>query len=242
MKKYTLILLVLIITAGLLAGCGTTASTKSTSPNQPMQRTIFVTGTGQVTLAPDIAYITIGVHSEAGMVAEALASNTQQAQAVSDALNKLGVDVKDIQTTAFNVYPQQNYGPNGEMLDIKYVVDNSVYVTVRELSKMGEILNTVVKSGANNINGIQFDVADRTQALSEARKKAVENARLQAEELATTAGAKLGEAQSINVNNYYVPYGPVSLKGDAVGVGGSVPVSAGQMTMTVDVSINYELK
>lgn len=240
MKKSILIVISAMVVFGLLAACTPAAKTESTTSS--ITRTVNVNGTGSVTVSPDIAYITIGVHTEASDVTEALASNTQQSQTVSDALGKLGVEAKDIQTTAFNVYPQQQYGPAGEMLDIKYVVDNSVYVTVRDLTKMGEILSTVVQSGANNISGIQFDVADRSKALSEARKKAVDDAYTQADEMSTAAGAKLGKIQNLSVNSYSSPITPISLKSDAAYSGGSVPVSAGQLMLTVNVNATYELE
>ena len=240
MKKNILLFITAILGISLLAACAPAAQT-TTNPAANL-RTINVNGTGTVTVSPDIAYITIGVHTEGAEVSEALASNTQQAQTVSDALKQLGVEGKDIQTTAFNVYPQQQYGPNGEMLDIKYVVDNSVYVTVRDLTRMGEVLSTVVKSGANNINGIQFDVADRSAALTEARKKAVDDANKQANEMAVAAGAHLGKIQSLNVNNASSTVGPISLKSDAAYTGGNVPVSAGQMVLSVNVNATYELE
>ncbi len=244
MKKTIVMIISILVVAGLLAGCGAIPSISSSgkSTDNVPQRLITVTGTGNVTLIPDIAYVTIGVHTEGTNVSEALASNTSQAQKVADALKALGVEQKDIQTTAFNVYPQQQYGPMGEMLDVKYMVDNSVYVTVRDLTKVGQVLDTVVKSGANNINGISFDVADRTKALSEARKKAVENANAQATEMASAAGATLGAIQTLSINSYSVPYQPMGLKADAMGVGGTVPVSAGQMQLTVDVYASYLLK
>jgi uncharacterized protein len=241
MKKTLLVILSAILLLGILTGCVPAASNKST-PETANPPTINVSGEGQVTITPDVAYINIGVHTEGADVSEAMGSNTQQAQKVSDALVALSVDKKDIQTTAFNVYPQQQYGPNGEMLDIKYVVDNSVYVTVRDLTKMGDILNAVVKSGANNINGIQFDVADRSAALSDARKKAVDDAHAQATELAIAAGIKLGKLQYLTVSNTTNPVSQVSLKGDAASSGGTVPVSAGQLVLTVDVSAVYELQ
>lgn len=244
MNKRIVLILSILLVAVMLTGCGALPSvTKSgTDANDAPQRMISVTGTGSVTLVPDIAYVTIGVHTEGANVGEALASNTQQAQTVADALKALGVDAKDIQTTAFNVYPQQQYGPMGEMLDIKYMVDNSVYVTVRDLTIVGQVLDTVVKSGANNINGISFDVADRSKALSDARKKAVESANTQAAEMATAAGATLGEVQSLSVSSYSNPYQPIGLKSDAMSSGGTVPVSAGQMMITVDVYASYLLK
>ncbi len=243
MKKSILVILTVLLAAGLLSACGVAGNPFTSSNDQPAQRTLNVTGSGSVNLTPDIVYINIGVHTEGANVGEALASNTGQSQKVADALKEFGVEGKDIQTTAFNVYPQQQYGPQGEMLDIKYVVDNSIYVTVRDLNNLGAILDTVVKSGANNINGIQFDVADRKAAMSEARKSAVENARAQAEELATAAGAKLGEVQYINVSSYSQPYGPTSLKGDGgMAESSNVPVSAGQIQLNVDVNVTYALK
>lgn len=241
MNKKLILGISLLLALSLLTGCSTLQRVVKTDSN-PITRTVNVNGTGQVTIAPDVAYITIGVHTEAEDVTEALASNTQQAQTVSDALGGLGIEKKDVQTTAFNVYPQQQYGPAGEMLGIKYVVDNSVYVTVRDLTKMGEILSLVVESGANNISGIQFDVADRSKAMSEARKKAVEDAAAQAGALASGAGAKLGAIQNLNVNSYSSPISPISLKSDAAYAQGTVPVSAGQLTITVDVNATYALE
>ena len=240
MKKSVLLVMSILILAAALTGCAPAAA--PAAAQNPTTRTISVNGTGSVTISPDIAYITIGVHTEAGDVSEALASNTAQAKAVADALAGLGVEAKDIQTTAFNVYPQQQYGPNGEMLDLKYAVDNSVYITVRDLTKMGEILSTVVKSGANNISGIQFDVADRSKAESEARQKAVNDARAQAEELASAAGAKLGKIQFLSANVDSSAATPYSLKSDAVGVGGNVPVSAGQLVINAYANITYEIE
>jgi uncharacterized protein len=243
MKKTILIIITVVLAAGLLTACGAFGSNPTGSANQPPQRTLNVTGSGKVNLTPDIVYINIGVHTEGADVAEALASNTAQAQKVTDALKQYNVEAKDIQTTAFNVYPQQQYGPQGEMLDIKYMVDNSVYVTVRDLTNLGAILDTVVKSGANNINGIQFDVANRDAAISEARKAAVADARAQAEELVAAAGAKLGEVQFINVSSYTQPIGPTSLKGDGgLAASSNVPVSAGQIQISVDVNVTYNLK
>jgi uncharacterized protein len=241
MKKFTLVGLSILILAATLTGCAPAASAPAAAQN-PNQRTINVNGTGSVTITPDIAYITIGVHTEGADVSEALASNTQQAKTVSDALSGLGVEAKDIQTTAFNVYPSQQYGPSGEMLDLKYVVDNSVYITVRDLNKMGQILSTVVSSGANNISGIQFDVADRSKAETEARQKAVNDARAQAEELSAAAGAKLGKIQFLSANVDSSTSAPYSLKSDAAGVGGNVPVSAGQLVVTAYANVTYELE
>jgi uncharacterized protein YggE len=168
-------------------------------------RSITVTGTGRATLTPDIAYVNIGVHTENASVGEAVSSNRTQAQKVIDALKAQGVDAKDIQTTNFSLYPQTDYGPNNEVKGTKYVVDNTVYVTVRNLDKLGSLLDVAIQSGANNINGIDFDVADRTTALSNARVAAVKNAQALATELATAAGVQLGAVQTITTDSNNTP-------------------------------------
>ena len=206
-------------------------------------RILNVNGTGRIYLVPDLAYINVGVHTEAANVADALSSNTAQAQKVADVLKGLGIDLKDIQTTSFNVSPQQKFGPNGEVTGTSYVVDNTVYVTVRDLSKLGTILDAVVGSGANNINGITFDSTAKAQALVDARKAAITDARQQAQALAEAAGVTLDAIQSINVSDN-TPVPMYDVKGGAMMAVSSsaVPVSAGQLVIEVDASLTYSIK
>ena len=203
-----------------------------------------VTGTGQAFLSPDIAYIYIGVHSEEDTAAQAVSANNRDTQKVIDALKKAGVDAKDIRTTNFSIWPNQQYGPDGQPLGTRYVVDNSVFVTVRELDNLGDLLDSAVAAGANSINSIQFDVADKTEALKKAREEAVKDAKVQAQELADLAGMKLGEVQSIGFYDSgpapYLDYGKGG--GGAVAAEASVPIQPGQLTLTVTVSMSYEIK
>ncbi len=238
MRTKFLVPSILIIAAALLSACSGTIQF-----GQPQTRTVNVTGNAEVLLSPDIAYISIGVHTQAAAAKDAVASSNTQTQAVIDAIKAQGVDAKDIQTTNFNVYPMQKSGPNGEPQGITYSVDNSVYVTVRDINKLGGLLDAAVQSGANNINGIQFDVSDKTAALSSARKDAVKNASDLANELASAAGVQLGPIASISVNSTSVP---LPMYGYGMGGGAAasapVPVSAGQMILSEDVTIVYELK
>jgi len=235
MKKKALFISATLALLVLLGACAPSAA-QSVQPNQ-----IFVSGTGEVYVTPDIAYIYIGVHTESEDVAQALQDNNSQAQAIASTLTEMGVDSKDVQTTAFNVYPQQQIGPQGEVIGTKYAVDNTVLVTVRDLSKLGQLLDAVVTSGANNINSIQFDVQDTTQAVSQARQLAVDDAKKQAQELADAAGVKLGKIMSLSANQQSGPLPIVEGKAYA-GMGGStVPVAAGQMAITVYASVTYEI-
>lgn len=240
MRNKIIFLLSGLILASVLTACG--ATTIMTEPRPP-QRVMTVTGAGQITLTPDIAYVYIGVRTEDENVGQAVADNNRKAQAVMDALERAGVATKDIRTTNFNLWPSDQYDEKGGKTGTIYVVENTVYVTVRDLPKLGELLETAIQSGANNINGIQFDVAERMEAIANARIAAVEDALKQAEEIASAAGVQLGAVQTIS---YYETtplaqdYGKGG--GGVVRLNVEVPVSPGQLQITTTVDIVYELK
>jgi uncharacterized protein YggE len=243
MRKNLFVVLSLLIVVALVAGCTPTIIDRSSQP-QPADRTIAVNGTGNIYADPDVAYINIGVHTQNADPKVALASNTTQAQAVIDAIKTIGVTDKDIQTSNFNVYPSIQYGPNGETLDTLYMVDNTVYVTVRDLTKLGVLLESVVTSGANNINGITFDILDKDTLASEARKKAVEDAQKQAQDIADAAGVELGDLMYVNIYYSGTTYPQYEGKGGGGGYTStiSVPVSAGKMVITAEVNMTYKIK
>jgi uncharacterized protein len=240
MRTKSFLISIVLLLAVVLSACGP-AAVASTA-----QRTLNVNGAGLVYLTPDIAYIYVGAHTEMATASDAVAENNTKTQKVIDALKKFGVDEKDVRTTNFNIWQMDKYDPitgmpTGEKV---YAVDNTVYVTVRQLDKLGDLLDTLVKAGANNINSIQFDVADKTAATKQARDAAVKDAKTQAQELADAAGVALGEITSISF--YDATATPVM---DSFGKGGggvaasaSVPIQPGQMTLTVTVSLTYEIK
>ena len=237
-KKSIFTLVIGLVLVSLLSACAGQAV--ALPGQQPTPRTLSVSGYGEVFIAPDIAYINIGVQTRSETVKDALSINNAQAKAIADALMKLGVEAKDIQTSSFNVYPLQEYGPAGEVLRNLYVVDNIVYVTVRDLQKLGDILDQVVQSGANTINSISFDIQDKVAAQAKARELAIADARKQAEEIAAAAGIKLGDITNISVYGNYTPMPTYEGKGGNFAA--SVPVSAGQLMMTMTASITYEIK
>ncbi len=243
MKRSILILAVMLPTVIILSACG--PATIVANPALP-QRTLSVSGMGTVTLTPDIAYINIGVHTELATASDAVQSNNANTQQVVDALKNAGIDAKDIRTMNFSIYPNQQYDPQtNQKLATTYVVDNTVYVTVRKLADLGDVLDAAVKSGANNVNSIQFDVADKSPAIKQARDKAVNDAKMQAQDLATSAGVTLGNLQTINFNDNV----PSPLM-ESFGKGGggpvaadvAVPINPGTMTLTVNVSMTYEIR
>jgi uncharacterized protein len=228
------VLMVLFLSLSACAGVGSQAS----------ERSVTVTGAGQVGLKPDIAYIYIGVTTEDPSAADAVARNNADSQRLVEALKVEGVAADDIRTSNFSIWTNRPYGFEGQSGDPVYVVDNTVNVTVRDLENLGNLLDVAVRSGANNINSIQFDLADKTEAMSQARAAAVEAARKQAEELAAAAGVSLGKVQTITFYDS-VPYPVYENKGMGGGAGAadmSVPINPGTMQLTVTVTIAYEIK
>lgn len=238
--KFYLIALVAML-ALIVSACGPTTIRQDALP--PV-RTVSVTGAGSANLVPDIAYIYVGVNTQKSSASEAVDENNAQTQKMIEALRDFGIDAKDIRTTNFSIWPQERYDPltgtpTGEKT---YVVDNTVYVTVRDLDKLGELLDTVIAAGANTVNSIQFDVADKSEALKQARAEAVKNAAAQAQELADAAGVELGEIQSIGFYDSQ-PYPIFDGKGGgAAEEAAAVPIQPGQLTFTVTVNVTYEIK
>jgi uncharacterized protein YggE len=223
-----------IVFSLLLSACGPSSAARS----------LTVTGNGSISLTPDIAYIYLGVTTDNLDITQAVDSNNAQAQALVDALKKAGVAAEDIQTSNFSVYSNQKFTDPSSSLPIgsTYTVNNTVYVTVRDLSHLGALLTAAVSSGANTINSITFDVADKTAAQAQARQKAMDNAGALAGELAQTAKVSLGAIQTITYSEYmYSPYSGMG-GGGASAPNASVPIQPGQTQVSVSVSVTYEIK
>jgi uncharacterized protein YggE len=237
MKTKSLIVFAVMAFALLLSACAPASNADV--------RTLSVSGSGEAFLAPDIAYIYIGVHTENPTAAEAVSENTSRTEELIQAIQDFGIDPQDIRTTNFSIYPMDRFDPatglpSGEKV---YAVDNTVYVTVRDLTRLGDLLDTAVQAGANTVNSVQFDVADKDAALQEARAEAVKDAQAQAQALAQATGLSLGEIRSISFFDAQ-PYPIFDGRGGGGGaaVEGAVPIQPGQLTFTVNVNVTYELK
>lgn len=239
MRKITYLTMLNILLVGLLAACTTSATTTNDAENT---RTMSVSGSGQVTLVPDIASISIGVRTEADEVTDALSGNSEQAAAIADTLQEYDVAEEDIQTSNFNVYPSDRYDPiTGEVTSHYFVVENTVIVIVRDLAKLGEILSAVVEAGANSIYGISFDIEDRETAVNQARELAIQNAREKAEAIADAAGVELGDLHSIDVYSSSSSVTYYDTKSSSYSAD-TVPVSAGTLTISMTCNLTYGLK
>ena len=246
MKTKLLFIASILVLAISISACGTSPA----QSNNQQIRNLNINGNGSQAIAPDIAYVNVGVHSETKTVQASVTQNNAEVQKVMTALSDLGVKAEDIRTSNFSIYSVQKHDDNtGELLGTYYAVDNNIIVSVRDLTKLGSLLDSAIKAGANNINNVQFDIADHTAALKAARDEALSNAMKQAQELADAAGVKLGDIQNINYYDYVpTPAQPVYMDygkgggGDMSAARAEVPINPGQITITASVSIVYALK
>jgi uncharacterized protein YggE len=239
-SKFLLVITIFAVLALGLSACGS-APTRQENP-----RTVSVTGSGSVSITPDIAYISIGVHTESPTASEAVDDNNAQTQKVIDSLVKSGVAAEDIRTSNFSIWPNQYYDDMGQSAGTYYSVDNTVNVTIRDLTKMGELLDAAITAGANTIYSISFDLADKSADMAKARDLAVKNAQAQAAELAAAAGVELGEIQSISYYDSgaypYTDYGYGYGGGGGEGAAMAVPINPGTLNLTASVNISYFIK
>lgn len=207
-------------------------------------RTLAINGTGVVYVSPDQATINLGVGIDRPAVTDALEESNRVIAAIREVLAEYGVAESDVQTTNFSVYQSYNYGYDvieGEQT-ASYRVDNNVNVVVRDLEKLGEILNAAVEAGANSIYGIQFGIADQESVYNQALDLAVENVNERAATLAEASGAKLGDLQSMST--YFGGYGYPMMYMPGAGMGGGaaeVPVSPGSLEIRVEVNAVFAI-
>jgi uncharacterized protein YggE len=210
--------------------------------DEPQKRTISLNGTGTVKLAPDIINISTGVESDAAVAKDALAKNTAAMTKVVAELKQSGIEPRDIQTANFSVEPRYDNSDEDKAPKlVGYRVTNSVFITVRDISKLGEVLDKIVSLGANSIGGISFGVANREAVENEARKLAMADAIAKAKLFAEAAGAELGEVMTISEQGGYQPYFEKRAAAP-MAASAPVPIEAGTESVSMQVSVTWELK
>jgi uncharacterized protein YggE len=225
----------LLFTAALvIAGPGMAAD------DDKAERFVSVSATGSVVAVPDTAYITAGVLTEGDTAREALGRNNATTAKLIDGLKAAGIAAKDIQTSQLNVSPRYTQAKEGRPATVSgYTVSNQVRVTVRDVKRLGEILDQAITLGANQMHGITFEVSTAEQLKDDARKLAMQNARRRADLYATAAGAQLGPV--LRISEDVTDAGRPMLQKSRVALS-AVRVEAGTQTLEVEVHVTYALK
>lgn len=204
----------------------------------------YVTGTGSVNTAPDIAEVNVGVQTTGNTSQQAQEELNGVINRVSEAVKTAGVDNKDIQTANYNINPTYDFKGGGDQIT-GYSANTSLTITVRDLNKANSVIDAATGAGANVLGGVQFKVDDDSKAENEAREKAVADAKKKAEDAARIAGFKLGR-----IINYSEDFGegrPIPYRDTANAALGREKVTPptqiepGQSEVRVNVTLSYEV-
>jgi len=251
-KKWLLAVgLVLVIAVAGLVGCSPEGGTVASVPsglklnlsNQP--EGISVSGSGKVSAVPDTAVLRLGIEAQESSVAYAQERANGAMTAVMSALDDNGIAEKDIQTQYFNIRKVTRWDEKqGKEMVIGYRVTNMVTAKIREMDKVGTIIDAVAGVGGDltRIDSIGFTVEEPTAYYDEARQKAMADAVAKAGQLAELAGVKLGKPVYITESMIYPPsiyrgYAESAAPMPAM----QTPISPGEMEITMNVQVAYEI-
>lgn len=228
----------IVAVAALSVRSGPVAGAPSDTSTTPAH-TITVSGTGKVTVVPDVARVNLGVTLSKSTVKAARDGAATSMTAIIAALKALGIADADIQTSGLNLSPQYATGSSTRI--VGYTISEQLQVTVRDLDKAGDVVDTATAKGATDVNGIWFEISDPAKAQNDARAAAVTAARSSAQALAGAANVSLGSVISISdATPTFVGYYPnVGARDTAAPA--ATPVQPGTQDVTATVTVIYAI-
>jgi hypothetical protein len=235
-----------LVAAGALAlGLALAALVPAAARADDSRRVMTITGLGEVRAKPDMAQVTIGVVRQAPTARAALDQNSAAMAAILSRLKEEGYAEKDIQTSNFSISPRYDYSKNEQPPKlVAYEVSNQVTVTVRDLTKLGGLLDAAVDLGSNQIFGVAFSLADASGARNEARRLAVGDALAKARLYAEAAGVTLGPIIALSETGDIQPprpyrAGAMQMTAEAAA---SVPIAEGEQVIEARVTIEWMIR
>ncbi|MDQ3040122.1 MAG: SIMPL domain-containing protein, partial [Pseudomonadota bacterium] len=204
---------------------------------------LSVSASADAKRVPDVAHISTGVLTQAADANAAMRANAVQMDKVMAAIRAAGIAERDIQTSGINLNPQYNYVENKPPTITGYQANNTVSVKVRDLSKLGKVLDTLVQQGANQVNGPSFEVDMPDEAYDEARLGALKKAQARATTYADALGLKVRRIVSISEGGSNMPH-PMpmmrAMASDAMQQK-ETSVAPGETTLSVNLDVMFEL-
>lgn len=238
----TFLAAILIVATGCAASAQTPVAVREAM--NPFAETISVSGTGRASVTPDRFSFTVGVQTIADNVEQAVNENNSKTAAVIAALKKGGAADKDIRTSNFSIYPQQDYSQGKLPRILGYQVANNITVRRENVAEVGRLLQAALNAGVNQSSGLQFEVSDPARGRDQAIKAAYDEARSKAALLAQAAGRTLGRALSMTEGGHAAPPPyprQMAMRAEAASVS-EVPVEAGSQENSYTVAVVFELR
>ncbi len=203
---------------------------------------VIVTGTATVQVTPDLAHISVSVQTTASTATEAASDDAALVARVRNRVQQSGVRADDIKSISFGVWAQYDYR-NGTQppLLTGFVANHTLELTVHDLSRIGQTIDTAVAGGATTVQGVSYDTSDRGGHEAAALAAAVKDARAKAQAMATAAGVSLGNVLSISANQQYAPY-PFPIMGAARAAGSAdTQISPPNVQLSVSVTVSWAI-
>lgn len=239
MKNFPHVLLLVLLAGGLYVF----GSYISSPVVHSGERSITVRGTGEASVSPDIAELTVGVQTgRQTTAARAMEVLNERVDEIVNRLVATGVDKKNIATEYLWLNPAYDYY-DGRQQEAGYEATQNVKITVRDISKVSTILDAAVAAGANQVQNVQFSVSEQNTTKDAARNQAIANAQSKAQTLADQLGVRLGKVLSFSESasgnaGYPVPMYDRSESGGGLG-GATVP--EGEQSLESTVTIQYQI-
>jgi len=202
--------------------------------------TLTVIGTASVTLEPDMAQVSIGMETSAATVHEAVTANAEMLAKIIEALKENGVTDKDLSTANYYVNTNYDYSGLGAPAPMGYSVSNTLQVIIRDMDKIGTIIDAATAAGANQVYGVTFLSSQENDAHDRALTLAVQEGMRKATLMAMAAGRSLGSLESIEEGGQYSH--AVNAVFDAKVMGTGTAIMPGDLTVTASVTITYALR
>lgn len=235
MKKFLVPMVATLCMALLITGVAPVKAYAAAAPAS--KKMISTTGEATVAVTPDMAVLTLGVQSTDKDVKAAYNDNKTKMDAILKELANLGIEKKDIKTTTFTVNPNYDWADGSSKLT-GYTVTNMVTVTIRDLDKVGTVLESAILQNSNAINGLEYKVADNSKSYKAALRLAIRNAKEKATEMADELGYKKVTAVSVRENSISEG-GPVYFD-KAMLANAGAPVSRGTVEIKATVSVDFQ--
>lgn len=232
-----------LLLAPLLLLAAVPAFAQMTQPTVGVNGTLLnVSSNAEATRIPDVARISAGVVTQASDSNSALRANAQQMDKVMAAIKKSGIAERDVQTSGVNLNPQYKYEDNKAPQIIGYQASNTVNIKVRDISKLGQVLDGLAAQGANQINGPMFSIDQPEPVYDQARMDALKKAQVRADTYAKALGLRVVRIVSIDESNNggFQPMAVLSAAPRAAKEFNS-PISPGETTLSVTLNVVFEL-
>lgn len=234
----------LLTLAAAAAALPLTATAQVATPGLLMSEgtLLDVVAEGEANRVPDIATIRAGVVTQAPTAAAALSANATQMKSVLAALKAAGVADRDVQTATISLNPQYRYAENQPPVITGYQASNTVSVRFRDIAKSGNILDALVKQGANQIDGPNLSIDQMEAAQDEARTDAVKRARARADLYAKALGMRVERLVSLSEGGEIGMPGPMPVMMARMEAKDSTQVVPGEQRVGVTVRVRFLLK